>query len=97
MNTCLTGAIGYVGGRLAPQLPDAGHTLRCLVREARKLDSRPWRARAGIEVVEAELHDGHRSLDVTASAEMLFCVIGKVGGGHGYHAADCTRSCLAAC
>ena len=60
MKICLTGPTGYVGGRLAPKLLDAGHSLCCLVRDRRKLDSRHWRSRTGVEVVEADLEDGDR-------------------------------------
>ena len=38
----VTGATGYIGGRLVPRLLDAGYRVRCLVREPRKLQSRPW-------------------------------------------------------
>ena len=38
----LTGATGYIGGRLVPRLLEAGHRVRCLAREPRKLDGRPW-------------------------------------------------------
>jgi uncharacterized protein YbjT (DUF2867 family) len=37
----VTGATGYVGGRLVPLLLEAGYRVRCLVREPRKLDARP--------------------------------------------------------
>ncbi len=53
----LTGATGYVGGRLAPRLVAAGLLVRCLVRSSRKLASRPWHRLAGIEVVEGDLED----------------------------------------
>ena len=42
----VTGATGYVGGRLVPALLEAGYRVRCLVREPRKLDARPWRQHA---------------------------------------------------
>lgn len=38
----VTGATGYVGGRLVQSLLDAGYRVRCIVREPRKLDQRPW-------------------------------------------------------
>jgi uncharacterized protein YbjT (DUF2867 family) len=38
----LTGATGYVGGRLAPELLLRGHAVRCLSRSPRKLEGRPW-------------------------------------------------------
>jgi uncharacterized protein YbjT (DUF2867 family) len=53
----LTGATGYVGGRLAPLLLDQGKQIRCFARAPRKLDERPWRHRPGVEVVESDLSD----------------------------------------
>src|SRR5581483_6900987 len=60
----VTGATGYVGGRLVPRLLDAGYRVRCLARSAPKLAARPWSAHARVEMVEAELND----TDAVASA-----------------------------
>ena len=39
----VTGATGYVGGRLVPRLVEEGHAVRCLVRTPAKLAAAPWR------------------------------------------------------
>ena len=49
----VTGASGYVGGRLVPELLARGHTVRCVVRDTRKLDPAPWRSQ--VEVVKADV------------------------------------------
>ena len=41
----VTGATGYVGGRLVPRLLEAGHRVRCLVRDSARLQGRTWRPR----------------------------------------------------
>lgn len=51
----VTGASGYVGGRLVSELLAHGHEVRCLVRDPRKLDPAPWRAH--VEVVRADIAD----------------------------------------
>lgn len=51
----LTGATGYIGGRLAPRLLEAGYAVRCLAREPRKLAERPWRTDPRVEVVAGDL------------------------------------------
>jgi uncharacterized protein YbjT (DUF2867 family)/uncharacterized protein YndB with AHSA1/START domain len=48
----VTGATGYIGGRLVPALLDAGYRVRCLVRDARRLQGRPWSD--DVEVVEGD-------------------------------------------
>lgn len=53
----VTGATGYVGGRLAPGLLEGGHSIRCLVRDPKKLDDRAWRHERGVEIVQSDLSD----------------------------------------
>jgi uncharacterized protein YbjT (DUF2867 family) len=48
----VTGATGYIGGRLVPRLLEAGYRVRCLVRDARRLQGRPWSDQ--VEVVEGD-------------------------------------------
>jgi uncharacterized protein YbjT (DUF2867 family) len=38
----VTGATGYIGGRLVPRLLEAGYKVRCLVRERARLQGHPW-------------------------------------------------------
>lgn len=38
----VTGATGYVGGRLVPILLQKGYKVRCLVRDPERLEGRPW-------------------------------------------------------
>ena len=49
----LTGATGYVGGRLAPRLLEEGLEVRCLVRSPAKILAAPWHD--AIEVVPGDL------------------------------------------
>jgi uncharacterized protein YbjT (DUF2867 family) len=45
----ITGATGYIGGRLVPRLLQAGYRVRCLVRDPARLQGRPWQDQ--VEVV----------------------------------------------
>ncbi|MCW5552752.1 MAG: SDR family oxidoreductase [Verrucomicrobiae bacterium] len=47
----VTGATGYIGGRLVPRLLEAGYHVRCLVRDPSRLQGRPW-------LTQVELHSG---------------------------------------
>ncbi|HXV64450.1 MAG TPA: SDR family oxidoreductase [Vicinamibacteria bacterium] len=51
----VTGATGYIGGRLVPRLLDAGYEVLALARSARKLESRPWSQSEGLTIVEADV------------------------------------------
>ena len=53
----VTGASGYIGGRLVSHLLDRGWRVRCIVRSARKLERRPWVSRPGVEVVQGDVSD----------------------------------------
>ncbi len=53
----VTGATGYVGGRLVPALLAAGRPVRCLAREPRKLEERPWRTNPNVAVVSGDMRD----------------------------------------
>ena len=51
----VTGATGYIGGRLVPRLLAAGHRVRCLARNPDRLSGRRW---PGVEVVKGDVSDG---------------------------------------
>lgn len=38
----VTGATGYIGGRLVPRLLELGYRVRCMVRDPERLQGRPW-------------------------------------------------------
>ncbi len=49
----VTGATGYVGGRLVPHLLEHGYRVRVLVRDAERLQGRPWLDQ--VEVVQGDV------------------------------------------
>ncbi len=44
----VTGATGYIGGRLVPRLLEAGYRVRCLVRDPARVEGRSWCGRAEV-------------------------------------------------
>ena len=50
----VTGATGYIGGRLVPRLLEQGRSVRCLVRSPGKIAARPWTENPRVEVVEGD-------------------------------------------
>ncbi len=61
MKVLVTGATGYIGGRLVPRLLSRGHEVRCMTREWESLTLDPWRDQ--VEVVAADALDP-ASLDI---------------------------------
>ena len=53
MHVLVTGATGYIGGRLAPRLVEAGHRVRVVARDSARLEGRFENA----EIVEGDLFD----------------------------------------
>ncbi len=50
----VTGATGYVGGRLVPRLLEQGYRVRCLVRDAARIEGRGWKQ---VEVATGDVLD----------------------------------------
>jgi uncharacterized protein YbjT (DUF2867 family) len=55
LRVLVTGATGYIGGRLVPELLARGHEVVCAARTPSKLDDRPWRDQ--VEVAEFDVFD----------------------------------------
>ncbi|MEV0700188.1 SDR family oxidoreductase [Saccharopolyspora sp. NPDC050389] len=71
---CLvTGATGYIGGRLVPLLLGAGHRVRCLVRSPEKLRDVPWRDR--VEVVRGDLLDADQVRSACEGVDVLYYLV----------------------
>jgi len=64
MKILVTGATGYIGGRLVPRLLEAGHDVRVFVRNPDRLSDVPWAGQ--VEVAQGDLTVAD---DVTAAVE----------------------------
>ena len=51
----VTGATGYVGGRLVPQLLESGYRVRVMGRSLSKLRCRPWGEHPNIELAQGDV------------------------------------------
>ncbi|MFK4040150.1 SDR family oxidoreductase [Nonomuraea wenchangensis] len=79
MARCLvTGATGYIGGRLVPELLAAGHEVRCMARSPERLRDLPWRERT--EVVKADAADASQVLAALEDIDVAYYLIHTMGG-----------------
>ena len=73
----VTGATGYVGGRLVPALLEAGYEVTCLARTPTKLDSAAWRDR--VEVLTTPV--GEVQAADLEGIDAAFYVVHAIGTG----------------
>jgi uncharacterized protein YbjT (DUF2867 family) len=85
--TCLvTGATGYIGGRLVPGLLARGHRVRCLARSPDRLRDHPW-AR-DVEVVRGDVMDPESVGAAMRGVDVAYYLVHSLGGGKGFEATD---------
>ncbi|GAA1621141.1 SDR family oxidoreductase [Catellatospora bangladeshensis] len=73
----VTGATGYIGGRLAPRLIEAGHQVRCLTRSAARLRDVPWASQA--EIAEADVLDLGATRRALRDIEVAYYLVHSLG------------------
>ena len=86
MKIAVTGATGYVGGRLVPRLLESGHELVCLARTPGKLDDRPWRDQ--VEVRRCDLLDEEQVRVGLAGCEAAYYLIHSMGDSGDFSSAE---------
>ena len=85
----LTGATGYIGGRLAPALLASGYALRCLVRTPAKLQEREWARNPGVEIRQTDLMDADALAVALQGCQAAFYLVHSMGSaGAGYAEED---------
>lgn len=71
----LTGATGYIGGRLAPRLLDAGYYVRCYVRNPRKIYDRPWAEHPRADIIGGDAEDFERLTEAMRGCGVAYYLI----------------------
>ena len=72
----LTGATGYVGGRLLERLQQLGHPVRCLSRDPERLAGRMT---DGTEAVGADVLDTDRMAEAMAGIDVAYYLVHSMG------------------
>ena len=82
----VTGATGYIGGRLVPRLLDLGYQVRVLVRDPARLQGRPWVEK--VEVVQGDVLKPETLDGVMHQISAAYYLIHSMGGSDNFHERD---------
>ena len=77
MRCLVTGATGYIGGRLIPRLLDRGYDVRALARNPAKLHDVPWHDR--IEVARGDLGDADSLARAFDDVDVVYYLVHSMG------------------
>lgn len=84
---CLvTGATGYIGGRLVPELLTEGHRVRCLARSPGKLRDHPWAGET--EVVRGDVLDSAAVAEAMRGIDVAYYLVHALGTGATFEETD---------
>jgi uncharacterized protein YbjT (DUF2867 family) len=82
----VTGASGYIGGRLAPALLEAGYRVRCLVRDPERLNGRAWAE--WVEIVAGDVLRPEGLADALAGVEVAYYLVHSMSAGAEFQQRD---------
>jgi uncharacterized protein YbjT (DUF2867 family) len=90
MRVVVTGATGYIGGRLVPELLDRGHDVVCGVRTPAKLAGRAWSD--DVEVAEIDVFEPASLERAFAGADAVYFLVHSMDGGSDFAERDRTAA-----
>src|SRR5680860_485445 len=76
----LTGATGYVGGRMLTRLEDAGYLVRCLTRRPEELEPR---IKPGTDAIFADMLDPGSLDEAMRGGDIAFYLVHSMGSAKG--------------
>jgi len=82
----VTGATGYVGGRLVPRLLAAGRRVRCLVRDPARLQGRSWLKQ--VELASGDMLQPDSLAAAMHGVEVVYYLIHSLAGGSDFSERD---------
>ena len=82
----VTGATGYIGGRLVPRLLQEGYHVRVLVRSRVRVLSRPWSDQ--VEILTGDIFDPQTLAEVLTGVDSAYYLIHSMSRGSNFHNLD---------
>ena len=82
----VTGATGYVGGRLVPRLIEEGISVRVLARDPRRLQGRPWISR--VQVFQGDVLDAGSLQPAMQDVDTAYYLVHSMSGNQHFYRDD---------
>ena len=90
MKILVMGATGYIGGRLAPRLAEAGHQVRCVTRRPERLSGVAWADR--VEIVQGDALDRASLGPAMDGMDVVYYLVHSIGTGTDFENTDRTAA-----
>jgi len=85
MRVLVTGATGYIGGRLVPRLLAKGHLVRCLVRNPSRLAGYSW---PGVEIVPGDIGEPDAPGQALQGIDVAYYLVHSMSSGREFAERD---------
>ncbi len=79
MKILVTGATGYIGGRLVPLLLEKGHEVRVMVRDPGRVAGRAWSPK--VEIVRGDVEDPSSLVGAVSGVDAAYYLVHLMGTG----------------
>ncbi len=86
----VTGATGYIGGRLVPRLIELGHKVRVLARDPERIRGRPWEK--NVEIFQGDVLRPETFSRAMEDINVAYYLIHSMNGKEGFHKRDITAA-----
>lgn len=85
----VTGATGYIGGRLVSKLLEAGFRVRAMSRSLNKLKDRPWGNDPNVELIAGDVLDSEAVINAVKGCDVVYYLVhSMVAGQKDFEGAD---------
>jgi len=86
----VTGATGYVGGKLVPRLLEEGYRVRVLVRDPEKLRAQSWKSE--VEVFQGDVLEPSSLVPALSGVEFAYYLVHSITSGKNFAERDMTAA-----
>lgn len=86
MRILVTGASGYIGGRLVPRLIDEGHEVRVAVRNPSRIRDYPWADE--VDVAQVDLTNADEVRSAVVDIDVLYYLVHAMGTAGDFETAE---------